>query len=118
MSNNWNGIGIPPIGTTGTADFHESIWPKSDLDRFIGETVTVVGHFEIKDGKKGIVIEHKTKGVGAVMNYQEGIIKPIKSDRDKAIDAMEAAWNEWSGTNTRASLGRLYDAGYRKQSGE
>jgi len=65
-------------------------------------------------GKKVIVIQYKT-GCEFSRIKTEVKFRPIKSDREKAIDEM-LKLNTHDGA--RVFMGALYDAGYRKQESE
>jgi len=97
--NEWDGEGLPPVGT--------------------------VCNIKIEGGTQGVIVAHvmaKHKQ-GAIIQCEnewwyggEKSFTPIKSEREKAIDAMVAICNKITGGNDmqRRQLGALFDAGYRK----
>jgi hypothetical protein len=101
----WNGEGLPPVGVV--------------CEFFIGERTRSDAHRHWEDGDKLEVLAHrnacaivynKTAGAAAVVNTD--CIRPIKSERERAIVAMRSIVDEYAEMNN--AMGALYDAGYRK----
>lgn len=104
---NWNGEGLPKAGDKVLFDSTPT------GARLNGKELTVDCVY--KSGELDcIAFNAGSYGIGAIV-FSKIWIKPIKSDRDKAIDEMlEHIDTRVLSTHWDASLGALYDAGYRK----
>jgi len=107
MSNNWDGEGLPP--ETSRIEY----------------TPINYGSLGVEVGKwyEGVIIAYhgphvwiSDNGIRMIDNTK---FRPIKSDRDKAIDEMKDIFNKkWHGFSLDDAMSALYDAGFKKQSGE
>ncbi|MDI5886159.1 hypothetical protein ACFO0O_12065 [Cobetia amphilecti] len=103
----WNGEGLPPVGSIVTLD--------SDHDGYA--EVRVIGH-TLRGGN--VVVEGKRRGVEVCARSE---LRPIRSDREKAIGEMKQITKAAADAHKRELhgalseeylLGALYDAGHRK----
>ena len=116
MSNNWNGKGLPPIGTKVMTNFPQARH-KSAMQAH-GKEAKIVAHAD-----EVAIFEYDHEGCKYYHGFYEGHFLPIKSDRDKAIEELVGLWDmAWGNPNIisiEEAFGILYDAGYRKtNSGE
>jgi hypothetical protein len=88
---NWNGEGLPPVGTTCIYNFETR-------------------PYEIIAHRDGFAIGWRNDAVTIASKIPQSF-RPIKSDREKAIEEM-LKLNSYDGD--RVFMGALYDAGYRK----
>jgi len=107
---NWNGQGHPEVGEKVFINYSDF---KVDdrIKEFEGKEVKVEAVFLCK-GSTCLAVSHERYGIGAIVFGNEWV-KPIKSDRDKAIEEMRNVF-EYDVGDQKYILGALYDAGYRK----
>lgn len=106
MSNaEWDGVGLPPvhaniewIGKRG------GYWVKSRVVDYTSTQVCLLHHSDQK--YKPAEME--------VFNISNINIRPIKSERDKAIDEMQSHMEKIGYMLSKHCYADLYDAGYRK----
>jgi len=99
----WNGTGLPPANT-------ECEYYRKSSNEWIASTVKYIG-------KKVIVIQYKT-GCEFSRRKTEVKFRPIKSDREKAIEEMGKYLQLQEVDCYKTWCAALYDAGYRKQESE
>jgi hypothetical protein len=99
----WNGEGLPPVGTVCEVSMSAGMFGASEW-----VACTILAH---DIGPDEIAVFKTKAGVygGATWDF----FRPIKSEREKAIKAIEAIIYEQYRFITNAAE-RLYDAGYRK----
>ena len=108
---NWNGKGIPEVGEKVFINYNDF---KVDdrLKEFEGKEVKVEVVF-LSKGSSCLAVSHERVGIGAIVFGHEWV-KPIKSDRDKAIEEMQKTMERNYYMLTPSVYADLYDAGYRK----
>ena len=106
MSNNWSGDGFPPVGTECeyTAVDHCMAHPYIDRKHFY--RCKIIAYYN------GYVWT-SDNGIRMLVNT---VFRPIKSDRDKAIEEMLSIWQD--SRTIEDTMENIYDSGFRKQSGE
>jgi len=110
MKENWNGNGLPPIGTKVMTDFPQARH-KSAMQSH-GKEAEIVAHAD-----DIAIFKYEHEGCKYYHGFYAGHFLPIKSDRDKFIEDLMELFH--AGFNTREKFcGDLYDAGYRKVKSE
>jgi len=112
---------LPPVGTEcefcGGAGDADDPWHPDLMD---GDRVTVIAHFECGICTlAAFTFKSRNPNIATVLVEQAnyGCFRPIRTERDKAIDEMKqycpylCSWD----TVGRVYAAALYDAGYRKQ---
>ena len=97
----WNGEGLPPVGTV--CEYK----PILDDDWI---TVKITGY-----GERLILLKPHGKDYETVGSSAAGHFRPLKTERERAIDEMREAYRE----GVRGHMGGIagiYEAGYRKVS--
>lgn len=110
----WDGEGLPPVGSRVIA-MNDNGYSMSELGKlFIGVESTLVARFKNAIGEPMAALSMDD---GACCCLRMEMINPIKSPRDKAIDEMfaECYPNKKPTKLMSIALGKLYDAGYRKE---
>lgn len=114
MSNNWDGKGLPKVGDKiliKNVERSARAFAFNDLE-------VVVDSVYRSDKRDCLAISNEDIGVGAIL-FDKEWVKPIKSDRDKAVeDIMKLFKYREHDFAFKEDMGLLYDAGYKKQSGE
>lgn len=108
----WRGPedGLPPVGSMVKVVCTASQLG-SGLARFADTEVRVAGHFVAHRGGRGMVIDHPSHGVGAIMYHAE-FFAPLKSDKERAVEAvLKATPCRTLPRTVEAIVGDLYDAG-------
>lgn len=107
MSNNWNGKGLPEVGSECEYEYTTDgeFW-KCRIMGYNGNKVA----FTRDDHSNSIFVS----------TIKEANFRPIKSDRDKAVDEMAEIWKVAMANNKGLAefFSAIYDAGFKKQSGE
>ncbi|WP_270793865.1 hypothetical protein [Aeromonas sp. QDB11] len=120
--NDWFERGeLPPVGTEcefcgGTGDADDPWHP----DLMDGDRVTVIAHFECGIFTlAAFTFKSRNPNIATVLVEQAnyGCFRPIRTERDKAIDEMKQHCPHHGSWDTvgRIYAEALYDAGYRKQ---
>ncbi|MFW2330252.1 hypothetical protein [Aeromonas allosaccharophila] len=120
--NDWFERGeLPPVGTEcefcgGTGDADDPWHP----DLMDGDRVTVIAHFECGICTlAAFTFKSRNPNIATVLVEQAnyGCFRPIRTERDKAIDEMKQHCQHHGSWDTvgRIYAEALYDAGYRKQ---
>ncbi|BBU05085.1 hypothetical protein [Aeromonas veronii] len=120
--NDWFERGeLPPVGTEcefcgGTGDADDPWHP----DLMDGDRVTVIAHFECGICTlAAFTFKSRNPNIATVLVEQAnyGCFRPIRTERDKAIDEMKQHCPHHGSWDTvgRIYAEALYDAGYRKQ---
>lgn len=102
----WNGTGLPPVGTVCECQNNEMKWLQG--------TIVYVGK---DNGTPLAIMQTKTE----ILYGEAGEFRPIRTpeqiaaeEREKAIDGMFNEANERAFMSYRELCAALYDAGYRK----
>ncbi|QHC08942.1 hypothetical protein GRF56_16825 [Aeromonas veronii] len=122
LNNHWFERGeLPPVGTEcefcgGTGDADDPWHP----DLMDGDRVTVIAHFECGICTlAAFTFKSRNPNIATVLVEQAnyGCFRPIRTERDKAIDEMKQHCPHHGSWDTvgRIYAEALYDAGYRKQ---
>lgn len=106
----WDGKGEPEVGQEVKIEI-ALLGVSKRIMEFNHKTVKVIGKFNTDDGLKGIVINHSLIGHASITDFKE-LIKPIKSEREIAIEEMLKI--HYKSNGDRETMGSIYDAGYRK----
>lgn len=110
---NWNGQGYPEVGEMVFINYSDF---KTDdrIKEFEGKEVKVEAVFLCK-GRTCLAVSHEKYGIGAIA-FGDEWVKPIKSDREKAIEEIAKLWKRSMVENKSLFefFGELYDADYRK----
>lgn len=104
----WNGIGLPPVGTKCEVRIHNNL----------GTKCTAVAHFE---GRAVVILDNSE--VALIRDAED--LRPIRTPeqiaaekREKTISTMLEIFitgvEHDTGQNTRSGIEALYNAGYRK----
>ena len=110
MSNNWNGFGIRPLsGQKCSVEPHNSAWGFDDCRQRECRIICYYNDF--------VWIDLLCDGAPVATRIDKVTFRPIKSDRDKAVEEMIEIYSRWNSEHN--GMAALYDAGYRKtNSGE
>lgn len=108
--NYWDGKGEPEVGQE--VMFTENASSSTRYKSFNGRVVTIVGKFKI-GSVDGFVISDLLIGHESITSW-ELFIKPIKSEREIAIEEMQEDIINYQKSSTESLSMFLYDAGYRK----
>ena len=112
---------LPPVGTEcefcGGAGDADDPWHPDLMD---GDRVTVIAHFECGICTlAAFTFKSRNQNIATVLVEQAnyGCFRPIRTERDKAIDEMKQHCPHHGSWDTvgRIYAEALYDAGYRKQ---
>ena len=102
----WNGEGLPPIGFICIV---EDTNPHESYAKFVGREVRIVAHDEDSHGTKIAVFSCKDEdGYNDYHALASGCFRPIKSDKEKWLDAAGDLLNNMQPHDDFLSL--LYDA--------
>jgi len=104
---NWNGEGLPPVGTKVITDYPQARH-KSAMQAH-GKKATIVAHAD-----DIAIFEYEHEGCKYYHGFYAGHFLPIKSDRDKAIEEMQKIMGRNGFMINPQVYAELYDAGYRK----
>lgn len=106
----WDGKGEPEVGQEVMVEI-ALLGVSKRIMEFNHKAVKIVGKFNTGDGLKGIVIYHSSIGHTSITDFKE-VIKPIKSEREIAIEELNNVIGLGFPSNKLATS--IYDAGYRK----
>lgn len=99
----WNGEGLPPVGTVCEFKRYISVKWLPGVLSYISDYTAVITLHECDDSGR-------REEVGHPLAFE---FRPIRTEREKAIDEMMKVVNH--GLSSKELVARLYDAGYRKQ---
>lgn len=97
----WNGEGLPPIGVRVQYSPNYTTFGTTAGCWYEGKVIAYHDAY----------IWLSDNGIRTVANLK---FRPIKSDREKAIEEMSRIIHDHDGIINDRSLGAIYDAGYRK----
>ena len=116
MNNNWNGVGLPPVGAKCEYFRHEQSRHSETLKT--GAQVEIIAHYSpYNDGDYVAVFSYESDPKDGFRDVAQGIAScfaPAKSEREKEIEKMLSycAYRKHDQEFIK-ELGLLYDAGYR-----
>ena len=105
--NNWNGVGLPPVGEKVIVAAHNTQWGFGDCSDHECKVISYFGDY--------CWIDLLCDGIPVATRSDKVAFRPIKSEREKAIEEMISTMNRNGYMLDPSVYGELYDAGYRKQ---
>jgi len=114
----WDGVGLPPVGTVCIVNTQ---WTKNEhVKQFDKQSVLIVMHDTCPEGNPVAVFKMKFPEDCSCDVYHglvAGYFKPIKSEREKAVEKMflliGCYKNSSAMVNVERFCNKLYDAGLR-----
>ena len=113
MSNKWFERGeLPPVGSECVVD--SKACESKFVRRFHGKTVNILMHMTDHTGDRLAIFSMPDPSDKTCLCFHgmiAGCFRPIKSDREKAIEAMEEIWNSSIDLCATSVFEKAYDAG-------
>lgn len=113
---------LPPVGEVCIFDPNgRTEYFDEEAIKAIGKEVSIISHVKFKNGVGSVaVFMCDTYGVAVVRSANEACFRPVRTEREKAIDEMVCEFIDHHGDPKGGEryLGiaaKLYDAGYRKE---
>lgn len=101
----WDGTGLPPVGTQIEVKSPTYGWTKA-------EVTAITNNFLIAEYPDTVefVCAHRTKEKDGTFTHHSDLFRPLRTERDKAIDQMIKVFSSNAAPGTTHAIVAIYDA--------